>query len=94
MKLFTTGFVLGAVLSGTFWALASSPSMPSPQGARPDRLWQQDRGAAIQPYLEQRNMTSSTNSPGASIKALIHWDIPADLSGKTEPRFISHGSRA
>ena len=54
MKLFTTGFVMGAVLSGTFWALASSPSIPSPEGARPDRLWQQDRGAAIQRYLEQQ----------------------------------------
>jgi hypothetical protein len=36
------GFLLGVSLSGTVWAIASNPVMPSAQGARPDQLWQQD----------------------------------------------------
>ena len=56
MKNLALGFVLGVFLSETVWAVASSPSMPSPlaQRTRPDQLWQQDRGAAIQRYQEQR----------------------------------------
>ena len=54
MKSLAMGFVLGFSLSGTLWAVASNPTMPLAQGARPDQLWQQDRGAAIQRYQEQR----------------------------------------
>jgi hypothetical protein len=54
MKNLAAGFVLGVVLSGTLWAFASNSSMPSTPGTRPDQLWQQDRGAAVQRYLEQR----------------------------------------
>ena len=54
MKNFAIGLVFGLSLSGTLWAIASGPSLPSTQGARPDQLWQQDRGAAIQGYLDQR----------------------------------------
>lgn len=54
MKSLIVGFGLGLSFSGTLWAIASGPSLPSGQGTRPDQLWQQDRGAAIQRYQEQR----------------------------------------
>ena len=54
MKSLILGFGLGISLSGTLWAIASSPSLPPAHGTRPDQLWQQDRGAAIQRYQEQR----------------------------------------
>ena len=47
MRRFVIVFILGVSLSGTLWTVVSSFSMPSAQTARPDRLWQQDRGAGF-----------------------------------------------
>jgi hypothetical protein len=60
MRNLILGFLAGLVVSGAVWA-AGPTLMPFGQSApssRPDRLWQQDRGASVQEYLQQREQAS------------------------------------
>ena len=53
------GFLVGLSLSASVWAGSSSTGVQSrPQASRPDQLWEQDRGAAIKQYDEERQQQS------------------------------------
>lgn len=56
MRQWLSGFFFGVVISGTAWVGATTLyQAPSPsQHSRPDQLWEQDRGAAIKQYHQQR----------------------------------------
>lgn len=47
------GFVLGLLVGGSVWAGGSQLFGPAAPGSRPDRLWEQDRGAALREYQQQ-----------------------------------------
>jgi hypothetical protein len=49
------GFLLGLSVGGGVWAAGpmTTPA-PSGQGTRPDRQWEQDRGAGLREYMQQR----------------------------------------
>ncbi len=56
MRHLILGFVMGYIVSGAGWT-AGPTLMPSGQptpSSRPDRLWEQDRGASVREYLQQR----------------------------------------
>ena len=47
------GSVLGLLAGGSVWAGGGSQMFGQPApGSRPDRLWEQDRGAAIREYQQ------------------------------------------
>ena len=48
------GFVLGLLVGGSVWAGGGSQMFggPTPR-SQPDRLWEQDRGAALREYQQQ-----------------------------------------
>ncbi len=54
MRNLLLGFIGGIFLSGAAWVNASTIHQASPQQSRPDQLWEQDRGAAIKQYQQQR----------------------------------------
>lgn len=47
------GFVLGLLMGGSVWTGSSQMFGPAVPGSRPDRLWEQDRGAALREYQQQ-----------------------------------------
>ena len=53
MRNILVGFVLGFLVGGSVWAGGSQMFGPAAPGARPDRLWEQDRGAALREYQQQ-----------------------------------------
>lgn len=55
MRNLLLGFLLGLSVGGGVWA-AGPMTMPAPSGpgTRPDRQWEQDRGASLREYMQQR----------------------------------------
>jgi hypothetical protein len=53
MRNILVGFVLGLLVGGSVWAGGSQMFGPAAPGSRPDRLWEQDRGAALREYQQQ-----------------------------------------
>ena len=53
MRNILVGFVLGLVVGGSVWAGGSQMFGPAAPDSRPDRLWEQDRGAALREYQQQ-----------------------------------------
>jgi len=54
MRKMLLGFVLGLLVGGSVWAGGGSQMFggPAPR-SQPDRLWEQDRGAALREYQRQ-----------------------------------------
>ena len=54
MRNIIVGFLLGLLVGGSVWAGGGSQMFgaPSPR-SQPDRLWDQDRGAALREYQRQ-----------------------------------------
>lgn len=59
MRNLIVGFVLGLLVGGGVWAAGPMMVPPSGQGTRPDRQWEQDRGASLREYLQQRGLERS-----------------------------------
>ena len=53
MRNILVGFVLGLLVGGSVWAGGTQMLSPVAPGTRPDRLWEQDRGAALREYQQQ-----------------------------------------
>ena len=54
MRNIIVGFLLGLLVGGSVWAGGGSQMFgaPAPR-SQPDRLWEQDRGAALREYQRQ-----------------------------------------
>ena len=54
MRNILLGFVLGLLVGGSVWSGGGSQMFgaPAPR-SQPDRLWEQDRGAALREYQRQ-----------------------------------------
>lgn len=66
MRIILLEFVLGLLVSSSVWAGGSQMFSPATSGSRPDRLWEQDRGAALREYQQQ------LHGHGREVESLKH----------------------
>jgi hypothetical protein len=53
MRNMVLGFVLGLLVGGSVWAGGGSQMFAPTLRSQPDRLWEQERGAALREYQQQ-----------------------------------------
>ncbi len=59
MRNLVVGFLLGLLVGGSVWAAGSLAPAPSGPGARPDRQWEQDRGASLRDAMQRYGLERS-----------------------------------